>query len=104
MRFPLPKQILDPGGRKRRIRELSQLTDAWPHELEDVSIGGRKRMIELLETADRIQRQIRTDQPDAYWPEFHLRIRNAIRREREAFAAMTRGLPADHPALQLRLV
>jgi hypothetical protein len=96
--------LFDPGGRKRRARTLHRLCAAWPHELVDTSIGGRARIIALLEEANRGQRAIRAEHPEFYRAVFHAEVVNALHREREALAAMTRALPADHPMLQLRLI
>lgn len=103
-RFQTFKDRFDPAGRRRRAERLKRLTDAWPHELVDVSIGGRARIIALLEQANKRQRTIRDETPEFYNPVFHAEIRQAILSEREALAAMTRALPADHPMLQLRLI
>ncbi len=103
-RFQSFKDRLDPAGRKRRAAKLKRLTAAWPHELVDLSIGGRSRIITLLEEANRRQRAIRDETPEYYDPVFHAEIRQALMSEREALAAATRALPPDHPMLQLRLI
>ena len=100
----LRKPFFDPSGRKRRAAELTALVRAWPHETEDTSIGGRMRIVTLLEEAQRVQRDTQRQMPDFYNPDFDVRITTALHREREALAAMTRALPADHPMLQLRLI
>ena len=100
----LRKPFFDPSGRKRRANELATLVRAWPHEVLDLSIGGRVRIIHLLSEAQQVQRDTKQKLPDHYNPEFHARITSALLREREALAAMTRALPADHPMLQLRLI
>jgi len=100
----LRKPFFDPSGRKRRAKELATLVRAWPHETADTSIGGRSRIIHLLEEAVRVQRATRDQMPDFYDAGFHARVAMALSREREALAAMTRALPADHPMLQLRLI
>jgi hypothetical protein len=98
------KPLWDPAGRKRRARELRELVRAWPHEVADVSIAGRSRIIFLLSQAEVLQRETRNRLPQHYKPDMHKRVLAALESEREALAAMTRGLPADHPQLQLRLV
>jgi hypothetical protein len=45
----LRKSIMDPSGRKRRAKELATIIRAWPHEVLDLSIGGRMRIVHLLE-------------------------------------------------------
>lgn len=98
------KPLFDPAGRRRRAATLKRLVAAWPHELVDTSIGGRKRVIYLLEDAIRRQRTIRDEFPQFYDPVRHVELRNALDREREALASAMRSLPADHPMLKLRLV
>jgi type II secretory ATPase GspE/PulE/Tfp pilus assembly ATPase PilB-like protein len=98
------KPLFDTAGRKRRARELSALVRAWPHECENTSIGGRMRIIELLANEDRMQRTTQAQMPNFYNTAFHRRVMNALAREREALAAMTRALPSGHPMLQLRLI
>jgi len=98
------KPLWDPAGRKRRARELQALTRCWPFEASDTSIGGRARIIHLLADAERVQRDTQAKLPAHYDADWHTRILAALAREREALAALTRGLPADHPAFQMRLV
>ena len=96
------KPLFDPAGRRRRAANLKRLINAWPHELIDVSIAGRQRIIVLLEEAIRRQRTIRDETPEFYDPVRHVDLRLALDREREALAASMRGLPADPPMLKVR--
>jgi hypothetical protein len=99
-----PKQIIDRGGRKRRRATLERIGGFWPHEIENTSIGGRMRVIDILNEQDRSQRRISVEMPAYYSRDFHILILRQIKAEQEAVASMTRGLPADHPMLQLRLI
>ena len=94
----------DLGGRARRRQTLERIGGFWSWQIEDTSIGGRVRAIAILEEHDRTQRKIKMDAPEHYSRDFHIEINRALLAEREAFASMTRGIPADHPQLQLRLV
>ena len=94
----------DLGGRARRRATLERIGGFWPWQIEDTSIGGRTRAIAILEEQDRTQRTIQANSPEHYSRDFHIEITRALLAEREAFAALTRGLPADHPQLSLRLV
>ena len=98
-----PKMI-DPAGRKRRRATLERIGGFWPHEIENTSIGGRMRVIDLLKDHDRSQQRISKETPAYYSREFHILILRQMQAEQEAVASMSRGLAADHPMMQLRLI
>jgi hypothetical protein len=104
MRTGRPKQVLDPAGRKRRKARLEIIGGFFPHEIENHSIGGRIRVLEILREHDLCQRKISAETPGYYSPDFHRMILAAIADEHEAITALQRRLAPGHPALQLKLI
>lgn len=99
-----PREVIDPAGRKRRRAALERIGGFWPHEMTNTSIAGRMRVIDILNDHDRSQRRIMSETPEYYSREFHILILRQIQAEQEAIASLTRGMPADHPMLQMRLI
>ena len=99
-----PPVLFDRAGQQRRRSTLQRIGGLWPHEIENTSIGGRMRVLEVLRDQERTQRKIENQCPEHHSVEFHKLILKAIHDEQEAIASIQRRLPIGIPAMQLRLI
>jgi len=99
-----PPMIFDVASRKRRRATLERIGGLWPFQIEDTSIGGRMKVLEVLRDQERTQRRIENQSPEYHSVEFHKLILKAIADEQEAIASIQRRLPIGIPAMQLRLI
>ncbi len=103
MRAGRPK-IFDPAGRRARRATLERIGGFWPHEIENLSVGGRTAVLRTLEWHAATQLKIRASAPGYYSEELHVLILKALQAERKAIAEMTAGIPRTHTQLKMRLV
>jgi hypothetical protein len=99
-----PRNIVDPGGRKRRRQQLERLGGFWPHELVDLSIGGRTRVIAVLEQHERTMCEIQRKLPQAYDLAKHIEIASLLQREKAALEELKNRSQKISRAWQLKLV
>ena len=99
-----PPILFDRAGQKRRRSTLEKIGGLWPHEIENTTIEGRKRVLLILKDQERSQRRIENQSPEHYSVEFHKLILQAIADEQEAIASLQRRLPIGIPSMQLRLI
>ncbi len=78
------KDYRDAASKKRRQKQLEFIGGFWPHELVDYSIGGRTRVIAVLEQHERTMCEIQRKLPDAYDIARHIEIAALIAKERAA--------------------
>lgn len=99
-----PRNIIDPGGRKRRRAQLERIGGFWPHELVDLSIGGRTRVLAVLEQHERTMCEIQRKLPQAYDMAKHVEIVTLIQRERAALDELKNRSSKIKTAWQLKLI
>ena len=84
----IPARHIDPD---QRLRELARLLPLWPHDLEDVSVKGRRRIVALMERALRAERKRGRAGHWAYDLARHAALHRAWVRERDALRDIERS-------------
>ena len=82
-----PRSPRDPD---QRNRELSALLPLWPHELSDLSLQGRRRLVAVMERALRAERNRGRAGHWAYDHARHAGLYRAWVKERDALRALER--------------
>lgn len=78
------KDWRDAASKKRRRAQLSRIGGFFPHELVDMSIGGRTRVVAVLEDHERTMVKIQREAPQYYDIAKHIEIAALIAKERAA--------------------
>jgi hypothetical protein len=78
----------DMAGKNRRRLQLQRIGGFWPHELHDLTVSGRKRVIAVLESQERTCCEIQKKLPAAYDVARHIEIASLLERERAALASL----------------
>ena len=98
------RDFRDAASKRRRREQLERVSGFWPHELVDLSIGGRTRVIAVLEQHERTMCEIQRKMPDAYDVARHIEIASLLARERAAVEELRNRSAKISKAWQLRLI
>ena len=83
---------IDPAGMYRRNRVLEIIGGLWPHQILDMSIGGRMKVIEHLQERDQNCRRVWQDMPHCYDKSFHMMVLAELMSEQQAVYDMKAGV------------